>query len=457
MATPPGFSEAWPHPVFGYVALAIAAIMSFLFIREHVLRRRSRTRFRTRYRSLLALHRNGRKAQAAAEAGSRAKSEFLVSISHEIRTPLNAIVSAADAVSRMPLDRVQRTQVTRIMNESTRLGRTLNDVLDLRRIEEGHLVLQRVPLSPTETARDVVELFAARAKEKGLALELESDLPAGLLIAGDPRRLRQAIANLVDNGIKFTQRGRVTVTVSHTAALSANAVALLAIRVADTGIGMTTEQRTSLLAGNFGSLTSAGLAGHGLGLAIAQHLVRRMGGEITVRSVAGEGSEFGFTLPVSVLNAPDAATESPHAIACDGRRRVLIVDDVAANRIMLQMFLEQQGFSADYASGGEEAVNLAARNRYDAILMDLQMPVIDGYTATQRIRIAERPGQRTVIVAVTASGDAATRQKCAAAGMDAHFTKPLQLQKFCTDLTDLIGRRQAREQSNTRPAAPVTS
>jgi signal transduction histidine kinase/FixJ family two-component response regulator len=416
--------------------------------------RRSRRAYAHHVRRHIARNAVLRAANDTATNANRAKTEFLTAMTHEIRTPLNALLAAADGALRMPLDRVQRAFISRISTETTRLGCILNEVLDLHRIEAGQLVLQRIPFTPADIARDVAELFSARAEEKGLRLLVDCALPSSLTIAGDPRRFQQVLSNLVDNGVKFTTRGSVTIGLTYTAPVHASTVALVGVSIRDTGIGITEGQRAALLAGTAPQPSSAGMPAAGLGLTIAQRVVRLMGGEITVCSASGGGSNFAFTLPVNLVHAPATAPE-PVKSRHDSRR-ILIVDDVAANRLMLQMFLEQQGFHADYACGGEEAIQLATRNRYDAILMDLQMPVVDGFMATRGIRNAESPGERTVIVAVTASGDGITRDKCLAAGMDAHFSKPLDLRQFCTHLTDLIAARQSSRESAEPPARSFT-
>jgi signal transduction histidine kinase/ActR/RegA family two-component response regulator len=400
------------------------------------------SRYRQRLRRHLRKERTLRDAAASADRANRAKSDFLVTMSHEIRSPLNALLTSADFVLRSPLDDAPRRHATAIVNEGMRLGSALNEILDLRRIEEGRLVLDRVPFSPATTAQEVARLFSARAEEKHLELTVAINTPTSLLIAGDPRRFRQVVINLVDNAIKFTQRGGVTVTVDYHSPRESGMPSVLGLRVRDTGIGIPAAQRAVLFPS---SPAEPHPNGKGLGLTIAQELVRLMGGEIFVRSTPGEGTEFAFTLPVSAIPGsdedwPKQPTESTHF----QQRRVLIVDDMAANRVMLQMFLEQQGFVVEHAEGGEQAVQLAVRNRYDAILMDIHMPLVDGYTATKRIRANERPGERSLILAVTASGDKASRERCLSAGMDEHFAKPLDLRAFGLTLSELIASNSSR-------------
>ena len=410
----------------------------------------------SRMRARLRVHlQNERREQAktrdAAQA-NRAKSDFLVTMSHELRTPLNALLASADFLLRSRLDPNQRVHVTTMAHEGTRLGTLLNEVLDLRKIEEGRLTLDRLPFSPGEIAAEVAQLFAARAEEKRIELKLDAPLPPGLLVAGDARRFRQVLVNLVDNAVKFTARGSVTLSLTYAAPPGGATIAALMVRVRDTGVGMSAAQCKALFAAfaPAGAATVASHAGPALGLAIAHRLVALMGGELIGQSAPGEGTELSFALAVSpIIAAGSLGAESfGRAVPLDVRPRVLIVDDIAANRVMLQMFLEQHGFAADLANGGEQAVTLAKQCRYDAILMDLNMPDIDGYAAARRIRSTEPAGHRALILAVTACMGQETRDRCLAAGMDEHFTKPLELRKFCRTLTQLLAARSTNVDTN---------
>ncbi len=417
-----------------------AAVIVALVLYQHV----QSARFRACLRAHLQNERRAQLAVEDAKRANRAKSDFLVTMSHELRTPLNALLASADFLLRSRLEPTQRMHATTLAHEGTRLGTILNEVLDLRKIEEGRLTLDRLPFSPGDIARDVAQLFMARAEEKRVALEIDAPLPAGLLVAGDARRFRQVLVNLVDNAVKFTARGSVTLAVHYAAPAGAATAAALVVRVRDTGAGIAAEQRARL----FGVFEPVGYApqahanGPGLGLALAQRLVALMGGELLVQSKVGEGTEFSFALAVSpIVVAAHHTADAATAPAPDARPRVLIVDDVAANRVLLQLFLEQQGFAADQACDGEDAVKLAGKTRYDAILMDLQMPNVDGYMAVRRIRAAETSDHRALILAVTGCVGKETRDRCLAAGMDDYFTKPLELRKFCRTVTQLLAAR----------------
>jgi signal transduction histidine kinase/ActR/RegA family two-component response regulator len=383
-------------------------------------------------------------AKAAADEANRAKSDFLAVMSHEIRTPLNAVMGFANLLAESKLDDAQRGYVQTITTEGARLGSLINDILDLTKIEKGRLVLERLPFAPAETAQEVLRLLSPRAADKKLDLRFEAHLAGPLLVAGDPLRFRQILVNLLDNAIKFTPRGSVTLFMAWNPPINEAAQGQLAIRVCDSGIGIHPEKQRDLfqMFTQADTSTTRRYGGTGLGLAICQRLVMLMGGEIVVRSAPGEGSEFAFTLTLSPFALPE---ESAAPVAAPERNpvrppRILVVDDMETNRFLLEVFLRRHGFDPQLASGGEEAVRLALDENFDAILMDLQMPDIDGYTATRRIRAAEIKNRRTPIIALTASIGKETRERCLDAGMDEHLTKPLDLRKFKLILGQFLSR-----------------
>jgi two-component system, sensor histidine kinase len=382
-------------------------------------------------------------ATAAADEASRAKSDFMAVMSHEIRTPLNAVMGFANLLSESRLDDAQRGFVKTITTEGARLGALINDILDLTKIEKGRLILERLPFAPAETAQEVLRLLGPRATEKKIELRFEAHLAGPLLVAGDPLRFRQIIVNLVDNAIKFTPRGSITLFMGWNPPESNAAQGQLAVRVCDTGIGIPADKLPNLFQMFMQADTSTArrYGGTGLGLAICQRLVLLMGGGISVRSTQGEGSEFSFTLPLPPFAFPadPAAPERDVEIKRSQPPRILVVDDMETNRFLLEVFLRRHGFDPQLAGGGEEAVRLAQEHHFDAILMDLQMPDIDGYAATRRIRAAEPAGRRTPIIALTASLAQGTRDKCLDAGMDEHLTKPLDLRRFKALLNTFLG------------------
>jgi signal transduction histidine kinase/ActR/RegA family two-component response regulator len=374
------------------------------------------------------------KATAAADEASRAKSDFLAVMSHEIRTPLNAVMGFANLLSDSRLDEAQRGFVNTITTEGARLGALINDILDLTKIEKGRLLLERLPFSPAETAQEVLRLLSPRATAKRIDLRFEAHVAGPIVVAGDPLRFRQILVNLIDNAIKFTPRGSITLFMGWNPPEANATQGRLAIRVCDTGIGIPTEKLPSIfqMFMQADTSTTRRYGGTGLGLAICHRLVLLMGGEISVRSRQGEGSEFSFTLPLPPFTFPAETAEAEPEVELKSPQppRILVVDDMETNRFLLEIFLRRHGFEPQLAAGGEEAVRLAQENHYDAILMDLQMPDIDGYTATRRIRTGETAGRHTPIIALTASLALGTREKCLEAGMDEYLTKPLDLRRF---------------------------
>ncbi len=374
------------------------------------------------------------RAKTAADKANRAKGDFLAVISHEIRTPLNAVMGFANLLSETKLDDAQRGYLGTITGEGARLNSLINDILDLSKIEEGRLTLERLPFAPAETCADVLRLLSARALEKKIDLRFEAQLVGPLLISGDPLRFRQILLNLVDNAIKFTPRGSVTLFLSWTPPQPASAQGMLSVRVRDTGIGIPADKCTHLfqMFVQAESSTTRRFGGTGLGLAICHRLVALMGGEISVQSEVAQGSEFSFDFPAALVALPDEESAAPALAPAPRSPRILVVDDLETNRQLLEIHLRRHGFTPILAADSLNAVHLATTNRFDAILLDLQMPELDGFAVTQRIRAAETDGRRTPIIALTASIAKGTREKCFAAGMDEHLVKPLDLRKLKT-------------------------
>lgn len=399
------------------------------------------------------------RAKTAADQANRAKGDFLAVFSHEIRTPLNAVMGFANLLSETKLDEAQRGYLGTITGEGARLNSLINDILDLSKIEEGRLVLERLPFAPVESASDVLRLLGARALEKQLDLRFEAQVVGSLLVTGDPLRYRQILVNLVDNAIKFTPRGSVTLFLNWTPPAPGAAHGTLAIRVRDTGIGIPEGKRDSLfqMFVQADPSTTRRFGGTGLGLAICQRLVSLMEGQISVQSDLAHGSEFSFSFPA----APVALPEEESAEASDShtttapRLRLLVVDDLEANRRLLEAHLQRNGFIPTLAVSGEEAIRFAQRIRFDAILLDLQMPDLDGFAVAQRMRAAEPPGHHTPIIALTASIAKGTREKSFAAGMDEHLVKPLDLRKLKTALAHLVPVKPTLTTGAVHPGEPA--
>ncbi len=406
----------------------LALIAAFLF--REILFTLMRAETDLRKNAETELHR----AVSAARHATHAKGEFLAVMSHEIRTPLTAVLGFASVLSETKLDPTQRRYVDTIISAGDRLTAMLNDVLDLSKMEEGRLTLESTAWSPALLINEVVDLMTPAAMEKGLRLRCDQLFTDALAVQGDPARVRQILVNLVTNAIKFTDHGDVTVRGRWIPPDIGADRGKLIFDVIDTGIGIPSDKLPGLFdqfARQPGKNRRANNAG--LGLTLCKRLVDLMRGTIAVESIFGHGSTFTVTLPLSSarldrpIDIPDASRPPAGSSTPPMRGRALVVDDHVVNRELLKIMLRRQGYLADLATNGEEAIALATTTSYSIIFMDLEMPVMDGFATTKKIRECESSGRRIPIVAVTAMTAKGTREKCLAAGMDEYLTKPVYL------------------------------
>ena len=398
-------------------------------------------------RSLREARARARAGEAAAEGANAAKSAFLATMSHEIRTPLNGVLGMAQAMAADDLADVQRDRLEVIHQSGEALLAILNDILDLSKIEAGKLDLEEIEFDLGEVARGAHSAFTALANKKGLSFALDIEAARGVY-RGDPTRLRQILYNLISNGLKFTETGEIRVTAGQDDGE-------LTLRVADTGVGIAPEALGRLFNAfsQADASTTRQYGGTGLGLSICRRLAELMGGTVSVESELGRGSCFTVRLPLPRVGEERAATALPAPATppvASLAVRVLAAEDNSVNQLVLKTLLHQIGVEPVVVGDGQAAVDAWAGGRWDVILMDVQMPVMDGPTAVRQIREREALSgrARTPILALTANAMPHQIAEYLAAGMDGHVAKPIEAARLFEALQTAIDSEEA-------PAAAV--
>ncbi len=378
-------------------------------------------------------------AESKALKASKFKSEFLANMSHEIRTPLNSILGMAEVLEETKLDLEQEQLVRTFKRAGDSLLRIVNDVLDLSKVESGELKLEEIRFCLSDLLYDVKTILQVRAEKKQIELLTESDFEKGTQLKGDSSRLQQVLINLAGNSIKFTDKGSVCIKVE-------NDLGGIRFSVTDTGIGIS-EDRISAIFSPFQQAevsTSRKYGGTGLGLSISQNLIHLMGGRINVKSEIGHGSCFYFTLPLERLSEKSSSEKTLNEpIQTDFQiegLNILVADDVKDNQKVIHLFLKKYNPTLVFVEDGEKALETFKSNKFDLVLMDVQMPNMNGLEATQAIRAFEKSNGLlpTPVIALTAQAFKEDRERCYESGCDLHVVKPIKKKKLLDGIQDVL-------------------
>jgi signal transduction histidine kinase/CheY-like chemotaxis protein len=433
-----------------------AAVWAAVLWRNRLLRQRNRElecAVRERTAELEAERVKVLEEKRRADEASEAKGRFLANMSHEIRTPLNGLIGLSRLLEDMPVSTQVRETVCSIRSCGDALLSVINDVLDFSKVEAGKLELEVAPFQIRRCLEESVGLFRVMAADKNLRLacDLAPDLPVWM--AGDQNRLRQIVLNLVSNALKFTSAGEI---VLRAAVERKDATAqVLAVEVRDTGIGIAPEQVSRLFSSfnQADSSISRRYGGTGLGLAISKRLVELMGGTIQVESEPGEGSRFRFTVLLAPAGEPEQQPPSTAPKVRANALSVLLAEDNVINQKVVLKLLEKMGVKADLARDGSEVMAAVEEKRYDLVLMDVQMPVVDGITATLEIRARVPADRQPVIYGLTAHATTEYRDVCLRAGMNGYLTKPLEPARLRELIAEMSARPVPKELAGSDPRA----